>query len=104
MMCVPLQTGPDKFVLVVVLFDESIKRMKEYDPGEILISRLGLPWARWHLQTIHLHYATAEEGNKLSSIKDMAELKAFLNHLARGWKFRPEAGDGDSMYQTPGKN
>lgn len=102
MMCVPIQTGPDEYTVVVIFFDENIRRMKDYDPGELVISKFGLPWAAMRLKTLHFHYATTEEGNKLSGLKDMTELKDFLNYLSRGWK--AQGDDHDSDYQSPGRN
>lgn len=86
------------FDIFLVLEDSSLKRIKEYDPGELNLPKMGAPWDKMTLRNIHILYATEEEAKNLVAAKGLTEMWKQIKHLARGWKFLPEAGDSDEPF------
>lgn len=103
MMTIPLQVNSVEYDLVIVLEDENIERLKGYDPGEVDISKLG-PFSNLRVRRIQITYANPEEVKLIGLCNTRGQLAGILNNLSRGWKFRPELGDNDMAYQSPGKN
>lgn len=104
MMCIPMQSGPNEFVVHLILGNENIERLKAYDPAEFLIGHLPPPYRTWTLKGVMLMYATPEEQQRLQQIGDVDRLIAELKQLSRGWTYKPEQGDHDGDYQAPTKN
>ena len=103
MLTIPIQRSASEFDLYVVLEDENLKRIRDYDPCEIATSKLGPIWNAMRLRTVCLYFATADEIKVLTSIQDRTGVLKFIDCLARGFKFRPELGDSDANYQSPGR-
>lgn len=103
MMTIPLQVNSGEYDLVIILEDENIERLKGYDPGEVDISKLG-PFSNLRVRRIQIAYANPEEVKLIGLCNTRGQLAETLNNLSRGWKFRPELGDSDMAYQSPGKN
>jgi hypothetical protein len=104
MLIIPIQTGPIHYDLLVVLEADNVARLKQYDPAEIIVSKLGGPWAGLRLDRVRILYANADETRQLVSMHSRKDAVNFINKvLARGWKYRPELGDDDGNYQQPAK-
>lgn len=92
------------YILLVILEDDNMERLKEHDPGEVPVSKLPEPWCRLKLDWIQLVYASPDEVRTLMSLA-RDEVPAYVKRtLYRGWKFRPEKGDNDSGFQRPKDN
>lgn len=92
------------YVLLVIFEDENIERMKEHDPGELVIEKLGLPWSVLQPAAIHFIYASPDEVRTLMSLPPDQVQGYIKTVLFRGWKFQPEKGDNDDSYQRPKQN
>lgn len=103
MITIPLQINRTEYDLFIVLEEENLTRLKEYDPAEILTSRLG-SFANLKVRGFYIYYASPEEVLQVASCQNLGEVAACLKNLSRGWKFRPEQGDNDAPYQSPAKN
>lgn len=97
-MIVPWAVSPVSYQLAVILEDDNLKRIKEYDPAEVLTDKLGAPWTGMKLVGITIHYATTKEIQELSRCVNPAQATAMLRSLSRGWKYRPKEGDHDGNY------
>lgn len=96
--------APASYVLLIILEDENISRLKQYDPGELSIAKLGEPWCNLKLAGIHFIYASPDEVKTLMSLP-YTEIGSYIKKtLFRGWKYKPEEGDNDSSYQRPKEN
>lgn len=105
MICIPIQVGSDRYDILIVLEKENIDRIMEYDPAEVVISKLGSPWKDWKVRTVSVLFATKPEIGELQSsmqssrvLADPTIFPAVIEKLYRGWKYRPEAGDHDDNY------
>lgn len=102
MLAIPLQTGPQQFQLAVILEQENIDRVMEYDPAEIDIAKLALPWRLWHCHRVVLFFATAEEVVEIRN--NPGSVLKLLQRLGRGFKYQPRAGDHDHAYPPAGNS
>jgi hypothetical protein len=67
MIVIPLQLGPSTFDLAVILEQENIDRIMAYDPGEVMLEKLGTPWRHMRCRTIMVMFATQEELHELQA-------------------------------------
>lgn len=104
MMTVPLQIDAVHFDLFVILEDENIERIKNYDPAELVGKSLGSPWIYLRIRNVIILYATADETRRLSECANKPATVDMLRHLSRGWEHRPDKGDSDESYQRPNQN
>lgn len=99
MLVIPFAINATEFNVFVALQDDSLERMKSYDPAQIEPRKMGMPWAGMRLNVVLIGYATGpdvEEINRLQASGRGAEITKFL---ARGFNFKPEAGDYDGPYR-----
>jgi len=94
--------GAKEYDLFIVLEDENLARMKEYDPAEIEPSNMGAPWNGLRLRRILLCYANPEDAKLLPGLIRDGRGKEVMDILTRGWRFRPELGDHDGPYINMG--
>lgn len=105
MLTIPIQHNAVEYSLCVILEDDNLTRIREYDPCEIVVDKLGLPWARLRLSMMRIYYATHEECVQLTAIQKREDALKFINDvLTRGWKFKPECGDRDGGYESVKQN
>lgn len=79
--------------LLIVLEDDNIERIKQYDPAEVKWSQI--PWPDVRPRTIGIGYATAEEIKKIHKLAEEGKPQEAIKLVTRGFKFRPERGDHD---------
>ncbi len=104
MITIPIQQNATEYDLWVVLGDENLTRIREYDPAEIVTAKLGMPWRGLRLRNVMICYANTEEIERLVSAPTRAAVLLLIKEvLSRGFKFRPERGDHDGDYQPPRK-
>lgn len=99
MFVIPFQVSETEYSVFVGIDDEGLSRMKEYDPAELVLSKL--PLEKLHLQDLKLKdvlFGYCSESDAQHVMKLMTEANSSrpgLQYLTRGWKFRPEMGDHD---------
>lgn len=83
--------------MLVVMGEENIERIKQYDPVEIMWGTLPPEYSMRMPATIAVTFATAEEMKQVEqmSVSDPAWKERAFAMLTRGFQFRPEAGDHD---------
>lgn len=90
---------------MIVLEQGGIDRIKEYDPAQLRINDLTEPFKSMKLDEIHITYGTKEDIVYCTAQEQgAAGLKKVLQHLTRGWKYRPELGDNNQGPQLPVQN
>jgi hypothetical protein len=99
MIILPFAVGPGMCSIFVLLGDENIERIKEYDPAEVTLNKLPEPWVHMKVKDVVIGYATDAESLELVSCRDSESRQEALKRLMRGWKFRPDKGDNDDPYK-----
>lgn len=88
-------TNHKQYSVFVVLQDENWSRMTQYDPAEVPIARLGMPWVTKTLKDVVIGYANATDLAEVQRHVTAGEPMKALRHLSRGFAFRPDRGDHD---------
>lgn len=99
MMAVPYQINAREFDVFVILEDENIKRIKEYDPAEIIKKSFPRGYHNLEMRNLIIAYATSEELKEVMECKTGMQMKAIFRKLSRGWKYKPKEGDSDEPYE-----
>lgn len=88
-------TKSNQINLVIVLGDDNLERIKQYDPVEVIWHEL--PWrvSSRFPHTIAVAYATREELELIERLAKDGKQEEALQLVTRGWRFRPELGDHD---------
>lgn len=100
MFAIPFQLNELEYSVFIILENENLERLKEYDPAELSVRKfiVHIP-PHLKLRDIIIGYATPTD---LEKIKEMAQADEkptkILQYLSRGFRFRPEAGDSDAPY------
>lgn len=100
MKIVPFQVGPDSCNVFVILEDDNIERMKQYDPAQVALAKLPPVWQRLRVDTIIVGYANAQDLERVRSLMQTGEGASALSYLSRGFKFKPASGDHDAPYRS----
>jgi hypothetical protein len=107
MFIIPYRVDQDHYSLFIVLQRENIARITEYDPATVEPSKMGSEWSRLKLMDIFIGYATDEDvaliRNQLrheTGLTRTATVQQVLNHLSRGFRYRPDPGDNDEPYKS----
>lgn len=83
--------------LLIVLSEESIERIRKYDPAEIIWAQLPPEYAMRKPHVIGVGFCTEAEQKEIERLSnsdpDWKE-KAFAM-ISRGFAYKPEAGDHD---------
>jgi hypothetical protein len=95
MLVIPAQFNASQFSLFVILNDENIERIREYDPGEVVLSQMPAKWQRLKLKDIVLMFCPQEDVPKFIELVNKEGPQAGLKMLARGFRHRPDRGDDD---------
>lgn len=100
MITIPIQKDSESYDLYIVMGDTSMDRIRNYDPVELVIKKMGPPFDKLKLRVIFLCYASVQELHGLASVSSMDDLKEKLLPLNRGWQYRPDLGDEDTDQYT----
>src|SRR5262245_19621931 len=98
MLTIPLRINPQEYLLFIALQDANIERIKAYDPAEVVPAKFGGEWKNLKLKEIHITYATADDERMITALCKEGKVKEALQHLCRGFKYKPTMGDHDGMY------
>lgn len=93
MLCIPVQNGPSTYVIFMCLMDETIQRIKDYDPADIDFSNLPEPWRNMRCTGIMLGYSTVEDFERVKTLAASGHGREVFEYLSRGKKF---IGDKDA--------
>src|SRR5678816_3209342 len=94
MFVIPFQLEAGRDSLWIVLEDENLDRIKEYDPAEVLTSKMPKQWRSSPVNSIVIAYATPEDRDEVFRLTREGDSATALRILSRGFRFRPETGDG----------
>jgi hypothetical protein len=90
MKLLPIAQMDGSYVLVVVMEEENLKRIAERDPAEIKLDEMPGPWCGMRCTKVLIAFATQVEVEGMVG----KTLKELWGELTRGWKHRPDLGDG----------
>lgn len=98
MRVIPLERKDGTYTVFMILGDRGIERIKDHDPAELTLLKLGAPWNGKKLRDIIITYASPEEVKKLDAAAKTGDVVEVLKYLTRNWKFLPDEGDNDLPY------
>jgi hypothetical protein len=81
--------------LLIVLGDDNMERVKQYDPAQIEWHKLPQYFSRRLLNIVAVGYATASEMEQIKGLASQGRQAEAFALVTRGFKYRPEAGDHD---------
>ena len=91
MLLLPVETpGHIADAVIVVLNDDSLARMAEADPAEVILRQTGRSLVNPTILICH-----EKQSPELTRLLNGGDVKAIIAHLQRGWQFRPDRGDHD---------
>ena len=95
MMLLPVQLhGDDEFTLFVLLEDENIDRIKEHDPAEVTVQKLGGKWADLKVRDICITYLAPGEAQKFMDLCKVNRVQEAL----RKWPLLKEKHPGIRLH------
>lgn len=100
MQIIPFQTGPASYNIFVVLEDDNLARLREYDPAQLGLEKLPAKWNALRLGTVIIGYATQHDIAQVHFLLHEGEVKRALELLSRGFVFDPTRGDSDAPYRS----
>ncbi len=100
MLVLPFQISRTEYSIFVALPQDSIDRMRAYDPAEVTIAKLGGRYADLKLKDLIIGYATADDEKAVMKIiREENDPRKALKFLTRGFRYRPDMGDHDKSYE-----
>lgn len=93
MHCIPVIVSEDYYNLFIILEEANLKRIRSYDPAELLTTHLPPAFLTRKVNSIILMYATDEELRRVAELCKAGDVKGALKPLARGYAWRPDMGD-----------
>jgi len=91
---IPFQVSADRYSMFVGLQASNLERIQAYDPAEVAAGDLPPPYDRLRLQDIIIGWVTPED---LTAIEDgvaACDIRGVMQRLTRGYRYRPDRGDG----------
>lgn len=85
--------------VVVVADEENVQRLNERDPIDIDIKKFGPPFADLKIARLLICIEDEAGIKKIGELKAKNDITGLIDHVLRGWKFRPERGDSDKPYE-----
>jgi hypothetical protein len=98
MMIMPVRASATEYDLNIILEDENIARMKEYDPAEIITGLMTDQFKQLKIRNVTILYANATDLAHVMILCDAGKPREALQYLARGFEFRPDRGDSNEPY------
>jgi hypothetical protein len=103
MYVIPFQFNNTEYSVLVILQDENLERMKQYDPAEVSIAKVleqRPALQKLRLRHIHIGYGTESDMQECSRMISEGNLHGALALLSRGFRYRPQDGDHDGPYKS----
>ncbi len=98
MFLIPIAKSTQQNVLLVVLEEENLTRLRAYDPGEVNLTKLPAPWCDKRFDQIQICYIAEADRAQLFALLQSGNVGEAVRMLVRGWTYRPEEGDHDQPY------
>ena len=99
MILIPVETVNHKHdSLIVILGPDDLDRMRQADPAEIKLRETPAT-----LVNPLIMICCEGDDPKLQKLLEQKDLDAIVEHLQRGWKYRPDRGDNDAGAKPFGK-
>ncbi len=95
MIVIPFQVDPRQYSVMVAFDEEGLDRLRKYDPGELVLSKLGPPWTGLKLKDVVITFCNADDLERVKRWCTVGDVKSAYKWLTRGWQFRPDLGDHD---------
>ncbi|HTA46407.1 MAG TPA: hypothetical protein VK789_28385 [Bryobacteraceae bacterium] len=96
---IPFQINAREYSLFIALDDQSVERIKAYDPAQVEMGKLPPLWTNLRLNTILVGYATNIDVARITEMLQGADdPRKALQFLSRGFAFKPDQGDYDGPY------
>jgi hypothetical protein len=92
---IPFSVNRHEYSVFVGIPDESIDRMRAYDPVEVPIRNLPEKWRSYRLKDVIIGYCTQEDYDTILPLIKADDFQGALRHLTRGFRYRPDLGDHD---------
>jgi len=94
---VPLLKPNGKVDLLVAYDEDALKRIRNYDPGEIVWSQFPAEYRNRLPGTISITFCSAEEQREIErlSVSDPDWKEKAFEKLTRGFEYQPDRGDHD---------
>lgn len=99
MMALSLQITEQEYDLFIILEDENIARLHEHDSAEVVKAHFGSPWTERSIRNVVIMHASPEDKQQIQELTTASGIRAFLQNLARGFRYRPSQGDSDKPYK-----
>lgn len=94
-MTIPMQVSEEEYIFIIALPQESLDRLKQHDPAQLPVYKMGEPFNKLRIREIHIAYYDEQDDQKIRRLVAEYDIKGAIKVLTRGWKFRPELGDND---------
>ena len=99
MIAIPIQVNGQEYDVWIVLNDESIDRIKQYDPAEYVLDK-ATDYRGLKLRGMVITYGNEADINQVWTLAKAGKMPDALRHLSRGSKFKPKSGDSDKPYES----
>lgn len=92
---IPFQVTQTEYSVFVVLRDHNLDRIRDYDPAEFPVAITHTPWVtNLRLKDVLIGYATPDDWREVERLSRYGEITDALRLLTRGYRYRPDRGDG----------
>lgn len=95
---IPFRVSFTQFSVVVVLTEGNLTRMRVYDPAEVDIQAIragsGPPYTELELADVIICFGTEADITEMTRLITAGQWMEALRYITRGYRFRPEVGDG----------
>jgi hypothetical protein len=95
MILLTAQRADNTVYLVIVMGNDNVERIKQYDPVEVIWKELPWKLSSRVPHTIGISYATGEEMAAIEKLAAEGKSNEALALVTRGWQYHPEKGDHD---------
>ena len=100
MMVMPFQVNPLEYMLLVLLKDDNVDRIRQYNPAEINLEALDSLFHTLKLKEIHISYADEADDAVLHDLARAQDVRAIVKHFSRGlragFQFKKDLYNQDS--------
>lgn len=96
MLMIPIQSkNHDNDMLIVIIDDNNVARMKTADPPEVVLKDCGKILINPRILICH-----ENDSPELTRILQNRDIEKIVQYLERGFEFRPDKGDHDNGPQS----
>jgi hypothetical protein len=104
MYVIPFQLNASQYSVFIVLQEENLERIRQYDPAEVSLAKVHeLQPQRFEglkLKDVLIGYGTDADVREALHLLATGAVRQGLQLLSRGFRYRPDAGDHDGPYKS----